>query len=290
MGDNLQVITYHELGMGSPEDLCDGGIAYRAEIWYEFAMGGAAANGADVGNINTVGVQNLSADPILQTADFEITWEVHSTDPRSSDITVKVTAKQDFPANTNLHFMVLQTRIDWEDEYDFKPSNGQTYMINGVRDLCTDSMGVELPELKNGESHSVTKTYTANPKMIYPDRLRTAALVQVMDTKKILAVTETDKSPLDTGSIPIIAGKYVHKKTALHLASIGSHMLGMTLPFNNTTALVYNTAGRVLAKQSFSGMEGQRATLLLPEAQGILFLRLVSESGRSVTVKIPYNK
>lgn len=288
MGDNLVVITYHKLGMGSPPDLCDGGIAWRAADFYEFAMGGVAANGSDVGSITSVGVENLSANPIPQVADFNITWKVSSTNPKSSDITVKVTAKQDFSANTNLHFMVLQTIINWKEEYNITTTNGQTYMINSVRHLCTDSMGLPLPLLKNGESHEVTKNYTADPAMKYPKKLRIAAIVQVMDSKKILAVTQTSQSPLDTGIIPIIIDKYVHKNTALQLATAGSHQLKLTLPFQNTTALVYNTAGRVLTRQSFDQIEGRSVTLSLPEAQGVLFLKLIGESGQSVAVKVPY--
>ncbi len=94
MGNDVMIVTYHEKGMGSPDELCDNGIAWRAMDWYGFAMGGVAASGKDVGNINTVGADNLNANPVSQIVDFEIFWKVSATNPKSSDITVKTTAKQ----------------------------------------------------------------------------------------------------------------------------------------------------------------------------------------------------
>ena len=64
MGESLIYLTYHEEGMGSPDELAADGISWRVMDWYDFAMGGAAGNGADIGNINTVGVENLTANPI----------------------------------------------------------------------------------------------------------------------------------------------------------------------------------------------------------------------------------
>lgn len=118
-------VTHHEKGIGSPDDLCNGGISWRAMQWYDLAMGGVAANGVEAGNINTVGIDNLTADLMPDLVDFEIFWKVSDTNPKSSDITVKLTAKKTFPVNTHLHLFVYQNRINWMDEYGIPPMNGQ---------------------------------------------------------------------------------------------------------------------------------------------------------------------
>ena len=290
MGEDLIHLTYHEEGMGSPAVLCEGGIDWRVMEWYGLAMGGAAGNGEDMGNINTVGVDNLTANPIPQVVDFEISWVVSSTNPKSSDITVKVTARQAFPASTHLHIVVYQTKVDWKEEFDLEPGNGQTYVTNVVWDLVLDSMGRELPQLAVGESHTVTANFTAKEEVQYPMKLRVAALVQVMDTKMFLSATTTDKSPLDPNSIPIITDNYMPQASAVDLSSAGARGIQMTLPFRNTTALVYNTAGRVLARQSFTEQKGARVILSLPKARGVLFMKLLGENRESVVVKVPFRE
>jgi len=289
MGDSLVCLTYHEYGMGSPDELAEFGISYRVMEWYGLAMGGAVANGRDVGNINTVGVDNLTNPALPMIADIDISSEVSATNPRVADITVKVTAKQQLPNDTKLHIIVYQTRIHYEDDFGVVAPNGLVYMLDVVRDLVTDTFGVAIPALGAGQSHSVTGTFTAFPSIKDLDSLRTAAIVQVDDTtKQVLSVAKTNKSPLDTGSIPIITGNLIPEKAKLQIAYNSPQKLRVILPFDNARALVYNTAGRILRKQRLYGVEGDKVTVFLPQAEGLLFIRLISEDGKSLVCKIPF--
>ncbi len=292
MGSSLLIITYHEYNPAAavPEDMTANGIDWRAATWYDMAMGGAVANGTYLTDIGNVGSSLLSTNPTPDGADFAISWKVSATNPKSSDITVGITAKQAFPANGKLFIIVYQTKVHWNDDYGFTASNGQEYVYNAVRAIIGDTLGLAVPQLAVGGTHTVTHNYTAASTVIYPEKLRTAVMVQDMDTKEFVKVAYTGHSPLDTGTIPIIMDKYVHNKSALNIASFGARQIKMTLPFQNTTALLYNTAGRVLAKQSFSNVKGTRVTLNLPEARGVLFMKLLGENGKSVAVMVPFRE
>lgn len=288
MGNSLVILTYHENGMGSPKGLCIGGIAWRIDTYYSLAMGGAATNGKDIGFISVVGVDNLTADPIPMIAYLEIASKVSDNDQNTADITVKISAREAFPEKVKLHIIVTETIIDWKKVYDLTPFNGQTVMYNVVCDLITDSTGAKVPALKAGKTHSVTETFTNNPTFHNPDSLRVTALIQVEDTKKILSVAKTKWSPLDTGIIiPIIVNEHLIKIPKLQIISAGHRHLRMTLPFNNATVVVYNTAGRELKRQSFDRKKGQIVTILLSETKGLLLIKIKSADGYFTVFKVP---
>ncbi len=287
MGDSLVILTYHSDGMGIPEDLFEGGIGYRAGTYYDFAAGGAAAGGKDVGTIHSVGVENLTANSISMIADLTVSSIMSTTLINSADITVTVKANEPIPANSKLLIMVTETELNWFSVYEIVPSNGQTVIYNVVRAIVSDSAGSPLPQLKAGETHSVTGTFTCKPKLQNPNNLRVAALIQVEDTKEILSVVKTKTTPVDTASIPIIFNSNLPEKADVQIAFVGSHQLIITLPFSNAKALVYNTSGRILQKQICNGNEGHRVSISLPQAEGVLFVKLISEKGYSTIFKIP---
>ncbi len=72
--------------------------------------------------------------------------------------------------------------------------------------------------------------------------------------------------------------------------AMSSKQIKLTLPFNNVTASVNNSLGRVIVKQSFLEKEGQQVTLSLPEVKDVLFMELTGDDGCSVAVKIPFQK
>jgi len=287
MGDSLISLTYGEAGMGYPEDLTGGGISWRVMTYYDLPMGGAAANGVDAGNIGTVDVNSLTANPISMIADLEITSKVSGTNNKIADITVKVTAKKVLPAKAKLHIIVFQTRLNWQDEYGMTPSNGQIYMVNAVRDLVSDSTGEPVSALAAGEAQSITKTFTADPKVKYPDSLRVSAILQVEDTKEILSVSQTKKSPL--GISPIVVSHHILNKTELEIASAGFQKIGVTLPFSNASVRIYTTAGRIVKSQNCIGVKGQRVSITLPEADGVFIIKLFAGKDLYTVFTVPSN-
>ncbi len=275
--------------MGSPEELCEGGINWRVMTYYELPMGGAAANGEVIGAIGNATAENLEKNPVPMTADIVVTSKISATDPRSADITAKVTAKEAFPANTVLHLIVLETRISWIDDFGLAPSNGQTYMLDVVRKLVSDSTGESLPELAVGESHSFTGSFTASATVSNLKNLRTVVIVQVEDTKEILSVIETAISPL-VDPDPIIFTTTINKYAGLGLSFSGRQKISMILPFDNAHITVYTISGRILKTQNCRGKEGQRAAVSLPETDSVLFVKLTSEQGKTVVFKVPFRQ
>lgn len=288
MGDSLVILTYHSDGVGIPEDLFEGGIGYRAGTYYDFAPGGAVAGGIDVGTIHSVGYENLTANSISMIADLTVSSTTSTTLPNSADITVTVKANEPIPANSKLLIMVTETELNWFSVYEIVSSNGQTDIYYVVRAIVSDSTGSPLPQLKAGETHSVTGTFTCKPKLQNPNNLRVAALIQVEDTKEILSVVKTKTTPVDTASIPIIFNSNLPQKAAVQIAFTGSQQVLLTLPFDNAKSMVYNTSGRILKKQYCRGKEGHRISISLPEADGVLFVKLISEKGHSAVFKIPF--
>lgn len=292
MGEDLVILTYHDkcTGNGIPDELTNGGLSWRVMKWYDLAMGGVASSGTIIGSILQTTVENLSSNVVADKAKIEIYSQVPDKKVKKSDIMVKVSPKEKLPDNTKLHVVVFDKRVNWLEDFNFQPANGQTEMPYVVRDLITDSTGCPFPTTNVGETFVYSGVYIATETIKKPYRLGIVAFLQVEDTKKILALAKSSHSPLDTSTIDIIMNHNVFNKSSVHVDMLGN-TLRMKLPLGRTNAMIYNCQGRLLYENGFSiKHQGEQVSLDMPYSSGVLFVKLISKNGISRVVKVPVRK
>lgn len=286
-GDTLLVLTYHEVGDNTPQFFQINGIGARATAaYYNMPMGGAFANGNDAAAISFVQTQVFTDNVIPQTASFEFSSEVSSTDDKTVAITVNTTAKQDIPAGVKLHIIVTEKTIKWMNtwpegisETTGKTGNGQEIMYDVIWDMIGDTLGNDFPSISSGESHSMTHSFT-----LYTDRaqksdsIEVTAVLQVESTKQILAVSRMVGTPFVEGSIPITSKGLSNTLKGLSLNINGKNAI-FKLPFSQTEISLFNSAGRMLSKQKIDGLKGSSVSVKLPEAKGVIIMKLNSLKG-----------
>ncbi|MCI0474179.1 MAG: hypothetical protein L0Y76_11410, partial [Ignavibacteria bacterium] len=101
------------------------------------------------------------------------------------------------------------------------------------------------------------------------------------------SVSQTKKSPL--GISPIVVSNHMPHKTELEIASAGFQKIGVTLPFSNASVRMYTAAGRIVKSQNIIGVKGQRVTITLPEANGLLIIKLYAGKDLYTVFTVPSN-
>lgn len=285
-GDTLYVLTYHEIGEGTPLFFQQNGIGTRAmDGYYGMPMGGAIANGNDAGSINLVQTSVFDGNPIPQDASFEFSSEVSSSDPKTVAITVNATAKANIPDGVKLHILVTEKKIVWEDTWPegVTENTVQKMIYDVIWDIIGDTLGNDFPSIAAGASHSMTHNFTlTDGRGQNADSLEVTAVLQVNDTKKILAVSRMAGSPFASDGNPITSSSLMKKMGSLSL-NISGNKLSFKLPFNKTEVSLFNTSGRMLSKQNLNGNKGSMVSLNLPEAKGLLLMKLRSIKGEVFT-------
>jgi len=272
--------------MGTTPDFFTPAIGWRAEVYYGWNMGGASINGINFGNIKKAIADSLRGKDIDQSATFEVTSNTLDPNRTRAEITVKVTASKDLPEGIKLHSAVVETDLDIVAVYGQPTGNGQTHIYNIVRDLLTDSAGVAIAALTNGQSHFITKTFvrdTAFQKSA--DSLRVVAWLQNDTSKQIIAAMQASTSAIPHYTA-ILGTPVVMKNSKLMLVQTGKKSVSFTMPFDGVKAAIFNTFGRTLSQVDLNSKKGEKVSLNLPESQNIVFLKLVSAHGAVVITKI----
>ena len=286
MGASLILLTYHTSAMGTSPDFFTDAIEWRVDDYYNFAMGGAAVNGNDNGvGVNDITTDYLQQNPLGTAATFKVESKTLDQNRLSAEITVTVTAQEALAEGIRLHVAVVETQIDMLELYGSATSNGQTNIYYVVRELLTDGPGVELPAMQTGETESFTGTFERDSSIQNADSLRVTSLIQNESTKEVLAADATTTSAIPE-TTPIIYKPDIHGDAKPLPYPTNNSRLVIVLPFSNATATVFNTNGRELERYRLTGRAGQKALIPLPQAHGLLLLRLTSHNGRTVVRRI----
>lgn len=290
-GDTLIVLTYHEEGNMTPLILQINGIAARARTkYYGMAMGGVKANGQNAPAINEFFKEVYDVyDTIPRSVNFDFSSSVSDTDPNTVNITVNSTATKSIPEGVKLHIIVSERQISWSKVWpegitNGSTVNGQSFMYDVIWDIIGDTLGNDFPALSAGGTNSMTHPFTINPDMQTKDSIEVTAILQVVDTKEILAVSRMAGSPF-SGNNPITSKGLSAKMKAISLNVIGNKAT-FKIPFKNTEVSLFNASGKMLSKVNFKENKGHKASITLPKSKGVILMRMNSLSGEVITERL----
>jgi hypothetical protein len=272
--------------MGTDPDFFTDAIEGRVDDYYDLAMGGTAVSGNDNAlAINDITVSYLQANPFGTAATFTV--ESNTLDPEriSAEITATATATEPLSTGMRFHVAVVETNVDHVALYGAPTGNGQTNIYYVVRELLTGADGMSLPAMQTGDTESFTGTYERDASVQNADSLRVTTWIQNESTKEILAGGETFTSVIPDPS-PIINKSNNIMNVSPLVYSTNKGRIVVVLPFSNARVTLYNINGRRLEQYQLSGSAGQKAIIPQPKVNGLLLLRLTSDSGRTTLHRI----
>ncbi len=293
-GDTLYVLTYHSQCADAPEFLYFNGLEERSKHYYDMGSAGVVANGVNAGAINFIQTQFFEQNPINNIANFTFSSKVSTDNPDSVDITVSTTALENIPAGVKLHIIVSENLTTWAKLWPAGVNdtgaveNGQTIVTDLALDIIGDTLGNDFPEITSGESFSMTHPFTLNSSKNNKDNLEITAILQVVETKEILAFTRHCESPFNSSNaIKDLWGISKNKNFAI---KINNSKVFFNVPFSNTTATLFNSLGQKLAVKKFLNKLGKEDSIGITSSNGVLLLMLKSDSGKTLIKKMVINQ
>jgi len=270
--------------MGTPTSFFTPSIVWRVDSLYKWNMGGSSINGRSSGNILKITTDSLRAKPFDSVASFSVIGKSTDSLRLTSTITVNATAIKSIPKGMKLHAAIVESTVDYEKLYGSATVNGQTKIYNVVRELLTDSLGVEMGSLAAGETFSITKSFTRDPNFQNADSLKVVTWIQIDSSKEIISSYESDPVAMPENTA-IVHFRAVRNVLPLSVTISNDKQLTLTAPFENATISIQTFAGRVVRSMVVQG-KGGAVTIDATSLSGTYICSVRSNSGEFFVQKV----
>jgi hypothetical protein len=190
---------------------------------------------------------------------FDVTGALTGTDPHACDITVKVTATDDYSAGSqvNLFTAIVEDNLNYDDVYGSPAENGLDDYSHILRKLLPASSGESLgTEITAGETSEFTYSYTNDETYQNYENIRVITFVQVSGTREILGVFQTADHPFQViTDVTVPLSKKAHDKLAI--TSIHGTEISFTVPSaGNVTLALHSLNGQLIQMKQYNALTG----------------------------------
>ena len=190
---------------------------------------------------------------------YEVIGEMTGTSPHTCDITVKVTALDDYSSNSPLKLFaaVVEDTINYYQVYGSHAKNGLDDYSHVLRKLLPTSSGESLgTSVTSGETKEFTYSYTNDETYQNYENIRVIVFVQNLETREILGAFQTPAHPFQ------VLTNITHTKTTagtlqnLIFAGLDGQDVSFYLPFDgDVTVFHYSLNGKLLYQKKYNALK-----------------------------------
>lgn len=188
---------------------------------------------------------------------FDVIGEITGNSPHACDIKVKITAADDYSANSQLKLFtaIVEDDIDYYEVYGTHAKNGLDDYSHVLRKLLPTSSGESLgTSISSGETKEFTYSYTNDDAKQNYKNIRVIVFVQNSGTREIIGVFQTADHPFQM--ITEIATPFVVQiPNKLTITKFDNGEIGFTLPLSgNVTVALHSLNGKLLYNKQHIGL------------------------------------